>query len=228
MLQSPQIKPRNSTVGTLFFIGGMDLTKEATSIEKYDLRTNMWSPVVNMSGRRPWSSVAVLDDKLAVCGWRRRSTEDLEYCRMLQPQNNIGNVGRTHECSQRAQWLTLLGYSGKMGPSDLRPDSGILLPLCQPSGADGTQAPPPPRSDTPPNRSQRCRDPMAQNVAHSPAQPSPEPGEILSTGVDGVLPGDLGGHQVSQAVQVRLEPGDPTIDNRLPLGSQKGIWEAAQ
>lgn len=52
MLQSPQIKPRESTVGTLFFIGGMDLTKEATSIEKYDLRTNMWSPVVNRNGRR--------------------------------------------------------------------------------------------------------------------------------------------------------------------------------
>ncbi|ELK31619.1 Lethal(3)malignant brain tumor-like protein 4 [Myotis davidii] len=35
----------------------------------------------------------------------------------------------------------------------------------------GTQAPPPPRSDTPPNRSHCCQDPMAQNVAHSSAKP---------------------------------------------------------
>ncbi|KAK1334422.1 hypothetical protein QTO34_005427 [Cnephaeus nilssonii] len=34
----------------------------------------------------------------------------------------------------------------------------------------GTQAPPPPQNDSPPNRSQCCQDPMAQNAAHSPAQ----------------------------------------------------------
>ncbi|EPQ08267.1 Transcription factor 12 [Myotis brandtii] len=36
---------------------------------------------------------------------------------------------------------------------------------------DGTQAPSPPWSDSPPNRSPCCRDPMVQNAAPSPAQP---------------------------------------------------------
>uniref|UniRef100_G3S225 Kelch like family member 5 n=1 Tax=Gorilla gorilla gorilla TaxID=9595 RepID=G3S225_GORGO len=70
MLQSPRTKPRKSTVGTLFAVGGMDSTKGATSIEKYDLRTNMWTPVANMNGRRLQFGVAVLDDKLYVVGGR--------------------------------------------------------------------------------------------------------------------------------------------------------------
>uniref|UniRef100_A0AAA9TH46 Kelch like family member 5 n=1 Tax=Bos taurus TaxID=9913 RepID=A0AAA9TH46_BOVIN len=70
MLQSPRTKPRKSTVGTLFAVGGMDSTKGATSIEKYDLRTNMWTPVATMNGRRLQFGVAVLDDKLYVVGGR--------------------------------------------------------------------------------------------------------------------------------------------------------------
>ncbi|XP_063778762.1 kelch-like protein 5 isoform X3 [Pseudophryne corroboree] len=69
-LQSPRTKPRKSTVGVLFAVGGMDATKGATSIEKYDLRTNMWTPVANMNGRRLQFGVAVLDDKLYVVGGR--------------------------------------------------------------------------------------------------------------------------------------------------------------
>lgn len=42
----------------------------ATSIEKYELRTNMWTPVANMNGRRLQFGVAVLDDKLYVVGGR--------------------------------------------------------------------------------------------------------------------------------------------------------------
>uniref|UniRef100_A0A8C4JSH5 Kelch like family member 5 n=1 Tax=Dromaius novaehollandiae TaxID=8790 RepID=A0A8C4JSH5_DRONO len=70
MLQSPRTKPRKSTVGVLFAVGGMDATKGATSIEKYELRTNMWTPVANMNGRRLQFGVAVLDDKLYVVGGR--------------------------------------------------------------------------------------------------------------------------------------------------------------
>ncbi|XP_071981759.1 kelch-like protein 5 isoform X3 [Engystomops pustulosus] len=70
MLQSPRTKPRKSTVGMLFAVGGMDATKGATSIEKYDLRINMWMPVANMNGRRLQFGVAVLDDKLYVVGGR--------------------------------------------------------------------------------------------------------------------------------------------------------------
>ncbi|XP_069487892.1 kelch-like protein 5 isoform X3 [Ambystoma mexicanum] len=70
MLQSPRTKPRKSTVGVLFAVGGMDATKGATSIEKYDLRTNMWTPVANLNGRRLQFGVAVLEDKLYVVGGR--------------------------------------------------------------------------------------------------------------------------------------------------------------
>ncbi|XP_041909440.1 kelch-like protein 5 isoform X5 [Corvus kubaryi] len=70
MLQSPRTKPRKSTVGVLFAVGGMDATKGATSIEKYELRTNTWTPVANMNGRRLQFGVAVLDDKLFVVGGR--------------------------------------------------------------------------------------------------------------------------------------------------------------
>ncbi|XP_027542315.1 kelch-like protein 5 isoform X3 [Neopelma chrysocephalum] len=70
MLQSPRTKPRKSTVGVLFAVGGMDATKGATSIEKYELRTNTWTPVANMNGRRLQFGVAVLDDKLYVVGGR--------------------------------------------------------------------------------------------------------------------------------------------------------------
>ncbi|KAF7656589.1 hypothetical protein LDENG_00039120 [Lucifuga dentata] len=42
MFQSPRTKPRKSTVGALYAVGGMDATKGSTTIEKYDLRTNTW------------------------------------------------------------------------------------------------------------------------------------------------------------------------------------------
>eukprot|EP00062_Callorhinchus_milii_P005038 gi/632944074/ref/XP_007887300.1/ PREDICTED: kelch-like protein 5 isoform X3 [Callorhinchus milii] len=70
MMQSPRTKPRKSTVGVLFAVGGMDATKGATSIEKYDLRANTWTHVANMNGRRLQFGVSVLDDKLYVVGGR--------------------------------------------------------------------------------------------------------------------------------------------------------------
>ncbi|XP_062899368.1 kelch-like protein 5 isoform X3 [Mobula hypostoma] len=70
MMQSPRTKPRKSTVGVLFAVGGMDATKGATSIERYDLRSNTWTHVANMNGRRLQFGVAVLDDKLYVVGGR--------------------------------------------------------------------------------------------------------------------------------------------------------------
>nr|CAD7264941.1 unnamed protein product [Timema shepardi] len=70
MLQSPRTRPRKSTVGALFAVGGMDANKGATSIERFDLRTNSWSEVAKMSGRRLQFGVAVLDGKLYVVGGR--------------------------------------------------------------------------------------------------------------------------------------------------------------
>lgn len=69
-LQSPRTKPRKSTVGIMYAVGGMDANKGSTSIEKYDLRTNVWTQVANMNGRRLQFGVAVLDNKLFVVGGR--------------------------------------------------------------------------------------------------------------------------------------------------------------
>ncbi|KAM4695700.1 kelch-like protein 4 [Rhinophrynus dorsalis] len=70
MMQSPRTKPRKSTVGALYAVGGMDATKGATTIEKYDLRTNSWIQISTMNGRRLQFGVAVIDNKLYVVGGR--------------------------------------------------------------------------------------------------------------------------------------------------------------
>ncbi|KAI0237978.1 Kelch-like protein 5 [Lamellibrachia satsuma] len=69
-LQNARTKPRKSTVGVLYAVGGMDTSKGATSIEKYDLRTNTWTQIANMNGRRLQFGVAVIEDKLYVVGGR--------------------------------------------------------------------------------------------------------------------------------------------------------------
>ncbi|XP_042233010.1 kelch-like protein 5 isoform X2 [Homarus americanus] len=69
-LQSPRTKPRKSTVGDLYVVGGMDSNKGSTGIEKYNLRTNSWTTVGTMTGRRLQFGVAVLDGKLHVVGGR--------------------------------------------------------------------------------------------------------------------------------------------------------------
>ncbi|XP_072126625.1 kelch-like protein 4 isoform X2 [Mobula birostris] len=70
MMQSPRTKPRKSTVGALYAVGGMDTNKGATTVEKYDLRTNTWIQVGTMNGRRLQFGVAVIDNKLYVVGGR--------------------------------------------------------------------------------------------------------------------------------------------------------------
>nr|XP_033805879.1 kelch-like protein 1 [Geotrypetes seraphini] len=70
LMQSPRTKPRKSTVGTMYAVGGMDNKKGATTIEKYDLRTNIWIQAGLMNGRRLQFGVAVIDDKLYVIGGR--------------------------------------------------------------------------------------------------------------------------------------------------------------
>ncbi|XP_063857551.1 kelch-like protein 5 isoform X3 [Scylla paramamosain] len=73
-LQSPRTKPRKSTVGDMYVVGGMDSNKGiaagSTGIERYNLRTNSWTSVGTMTGRRLQFGVAVLDGKLHVVGGR--------------------------------------------------------------------------------------------------------------------------------------------------------------
>lgn len=69
-MQSSRTKPRKSTVGVLYAVGGMDCTKGAISIEKYDLRMDRWTQVANMNGRRLQFGIAVIDNVLYVVGGR--------------------------------------------------------------------------------------------------------------------------------------------------------------
>uniref|UniRef100_A0AAZ3SJU6 BTB domain-containing protein n=1 Tax=Oncorhynchus tshawytscha TaxID=74940 RepID=A0AAZ3SJU6_ONCTS len=71
LLQSPRTRPRKSTVGAMFAVGGMDATKGATSIEQYCLRRDAWTfQVAVLSGRRLQFGVCVLDRRLYVVGGR--------------------------------------------------------------------------------------------------------------------------------------------------------------
>jgi len=90
-LASPRTTPRKSTVGQLCAIGGIDASKGkclkgvysnifinitlhfykgSNSIERYDLLTNSWSHVANLSGHRLQFGVALLDGKIVVVGGR--------------------------------------------------------------------------------------------------------------------------------------------------------------
>nr|XP_015206625.1 PREDICTED: kelch-like protein 4 isoform X2 [Lepisosteus oculatus] len=91
MLQSPRTKPRKSTVGALYAVGGMDATKGATTIEKYDLRTNTWIQVGTMNGRRLQFGVSVIDNKLYVVGGR----DGLKTSNMVECYNPITKVWTT-------------------------------------------------------------------------------------------------------------------------------------
>jgi len=70
LLQSTRTCPRKATVGYLYAVGGMDTNKGATSIERYDPRTDSWSQIASMNGRRLQFGVAVVDGKLFVVGGR--------------------------------------------------------------------------------------------------------------------------------------------------------------
>ncbi|XP_042868768.1 kelch-like protein 5 isoform X2 [Penaeus japonicus] len=87
-LQSPRTKPRKSTVGDLYVIGGMDSNKGSTGIERYNLRTNTWNTVGTMTGRRLQFGVAVLDGKLHVVGGRD-GFKTLNTVECYDPTTNI-------------------------------------------------------------------------------------------------------------------------------------------
>ncbi|XP_059919380.1 kelch-like protein 4 isoform X3 [Gadus macrocephalus] len=88
MFQSPRTKPRKSTVGALYAVGGMDASKGSTTIEKYDLRTNTWIQVGTMNGRRLQFGVAVIDNKLYVVGGR----DGLKTSNMAECYNPVSKV----------------------------------------------------------------------------------------------------------------------------------------
>ncbi|KAF1400083.1 Kelch-like protein 4, partial [Spheniscus humboldti] len=91
MMQSPRTKPRKSTVGALYAVGGMDATKGTTTIEKYDLRTNTWIQIGTMNGRRLQFGVAVIDNKLYIVGGRDGlKTSNIVEC--FNPINKVWTI----------------------------------------------------------------------------------------------------------------------------------------
>lgn len=70
-ISSDRTRPRKSTVGKLLAIGGVDAHRGSISIESFCPRLDKWTMVKNLStGRRLQFGVALLDDKLIICGGR--------------------------------------------------------------------------------------------------------------------------------------------------------------
>ncbi|XP_007538004.1 kelch-like protein 4 [Erinaceus europaeus] len=88
LMQSPRTKPRKSTVGSLYAVGGMDSMKGTTTIEKYDLRTNSWLHIGTMCGHRLQFGVAVIDNKLYVVGGR----DGLKTLNTVECLNPVGKI----------------------------------------------------------------------------------------------------------------------------------------
>ncbi|XP_075395268.1 kelch-like protein 4 isoform X1 [Tenrec ecaudatus] len=88
LMQSPRTRPRKSTVGALYAVGGMDTLKGTTTMEKYDLRTNSWLYIGTMNGRRLQFGVAVIDNKLIVVGGR----DGLKTLNTVECFNPVGNI----------------------------------------------------------------------------------------------------------------------------------------
>lgn len=69
-ITSDRTRPRKSTIGKLLAIGGVDQHRGKISIESYCPRLDKWSIVKSFNGRRLQFGVALMDDKLIICGGR--------------------------------------------------------------------------------------------------------------------------------------------------------------
>ncbi|KAG8223349.1 hypothetical protein J437_LFUL001227 [Ladona fulva] len=61
LLLHPKAHPRKATLGKVYAVGGKDAKKGATSIECYDPRSNTWSHVAEMPGRKLQFGVALME-----------------------------------------------------------------------------------------------------------------------------------------------------------------------
>lgn len=70
-ISSDRTRPRKSTIGKLLTVGGIDAHRASISIESFCPRLNKWTIMKNFTtGRRIQFGVALLDDKLIICGGR--------------------------------------------------------------------------------------------------------------------------------------------------------------
>lgn len=131
MFQSPRTKPRKSTVGALYAVGGMDATKGRVHIAAGDLNTvyqhsycysyvrlcvcrlhhhrEVWSANQYMgpSWGHEWTAAAVwcgCDWQQVVCGWGQGWTEDIQHGGVLQPHQQGVVHHATHVNTQTRTW----------------------------------------------------------------------------------------------------------------------------
>lgn len=70
-ITSDRTRPRKSTVGKLLAISGIDAHRGSISIESFCPRLNKWSMLKTFAtGRRIQFGVALLENKLIICGGR--------------------------------------------------------------------------------------------------------------------------------------------------------------
>ncbi|UJR10431.1 hypothetical protein I4U23_014635 [Adineta vaga] len=69
-MKSNRTKPRRSTLGTLYCLGGIDGIKGSQPIERYDFRTHCWQIDNQWNSRRSQFACIRLDKKFYVCGGR--------------------------------------------------------------------------------------------------------------------------------------------------------------
>jgi kelch-like protein 1/4/5 len=108
LLQSTRTCPRKSTVGYLYAVGGMDTSKGALSIERYDMRTDTWSQFASMTSRRLQFGVCVVQGKLYVVGGRD-GLKTLNTVECFDPVSRVWNQVQPMTTHRHGLGVAVLG-----------------------------------------------------------------------------------------------------------------------
>ncbi|XP_076203122.1 kelch-like protein 4 isoform X2 [Aptenodytes patagonicus] len=128
MMQSPRTKPRKSTVGALYAVGGMDATKGVAmlegpmyavgghdgwsylnTVERWDPQARQWNYVASMSTPRSTVGVAALNSKLYAVGGRDGSS-CLKSMECFDPHTNKWSICAS--MSKRRGGVGVATYNG--------------------------------------------------------------------------------------------------------------------
>lgn len=132
MFQSPRTKPRKSTVGALYAVGGMDATKGSLAVYytyqsmcsntvyltcntccfpgfRLHYHREVWSADEHMGTGRSHERTATsvwrgCNRKQTVCGWRERWTQDFQHGGVLQSYQQSVVHHAPHVNSQTWTW----------------------------------------------------------------------------------------------------------------------------
>ncbi|XP_078741668.1 kelch-like protein 1 [Lampetra fluviatilis] len=83
LLHSPRVRPRKSTVGLLYAVGGVDGVEGEATVESFDVRRGRWATVGTMSGRRLQFGVALVEGALLVVVGGRDGLKTLNSAQAL-------------------------------------------------------------------------------------------------------------------------------------------------